>query len=188
MNNSSKTNTILLVILIIIALGIVFLQVSGKAIFSQKQSVIEETNQQQVPQNQVQNTGVTQPAVNQNPTQPKNNVANLDNSLVALDMSSEVAKTYRTKLTEALGQPANFNGHYVVITVGCGTGCDKYLVVDKNTGKAYQGPTNDYGITQLAMGGIQAAQPMFSLSSNIIKAIGIGIVSYEFNGKEFIKK
>ncbi len=64
MNNSSKTNTILLVILIVIALGILFFQVSRKTIFPQKQSGVEGTDQRQVAQNtkqnQVQNTEAIQ--------------------------------------------------------------------------------------------------------------------------------
>lgn len=59
MNNSSKTNTVLLVILIVIALGILFFQVSGKTIFPKKQKVVKETNQQlsqNTLQNQTQNT------------------------------------------------------------------------------------------------------------------------------------
>ncbi len=50
MNNSSKTNTVLLVILIVIALGIVFLQVSRKMLFSQRQNIPKETmNSEYVP-------------------------------------------------------------------------------------------------------------------------------------------
>lgn len=54
MNNSSKTNTILLVILIVIALGILFFQVSGKTIFPKKQSIIQETTSQENKQVEVQ--------------------------------------------------------------------------------------------------------------------------------------
>ncbi len=33
--------------------------------------------------------------------------------------------------------PANFNEHYVVVTVGCGTGCGKPYLFDKITGKLF---------------------------------------------------
>lgn len=50
MNNSAKTNTVLLIILIVIALGIVFLQVSRKMLFSQRQNIPKETmNSEYVP-------------------------------------------------------------------------------------------------------------------------------------------
>jgi cell division protein FtsL len=64
MNNQPKLNTILLVILIVIALGVVFLQVSGKTIFPKKQNV-EETTQQQVTQNPIQNNQVQNAEVDQ---------------------------------------------------------------------------------------------------------------------------
>ncbi len=178
MNNSSKTNTILLVILIIIALGIVFLQVSGKTIFPQKQNVVEEINEQKLPQNQVQNTEVNQPTVNQNTTQSNNNV-------VTLDTSSEAAKMYKTELTEALTKPANFNGHYVLIIVPVDAYL-KFLLVDKNTGRAFNGPLDSQG-KPVIFENTEVSKPPFSLNSNIVYIEPLN-ATYEFNGTNFIKK
>jgi hypothetical protein len=44
-------------------------------------------------------------------------------------------REYRTRLKEAAGQPANFAGHYVLTTWGCGTGCKRGAAVDLKSGK-----------------------------------------------------
>jgi len=45
------------------------------------------------------------------------------------------ARTYRTRLSEALRQGVNFAGHFVVAGWGCGTGCTNAAVIDTFTGK-----------------------------------------------------
>lgn len=89
--------------------------------------------------------GLTYFKVYQKPISTENGLSGLvtHNSSVTLDTSSELAQAYKTQLTEALSQPANFAGHYVVTTTTCGKSCTLYLVVDKNTGKVFEGPKDD---------------------------------------------
>jgi hypothetical protein len=104
---------------------------------------------------------------------------------VTLDLSTQFAQQYRTILNTALQTKADFNGHYVVASIGCGTGCFGYAVVDKSTGSVYRLPvSNDVG---------EAAPPAsigapYSLSGNTIKVFvdsGAKIATYSFNGSEF---
>ena len=69
-----------------------------------------------------------------------NNQQDLVSQKITLDMSSGFNQNYKTVLTQAFSEPADFNGHYVVASIGCGSGCFTYAVVDKNTGKVYQVP------------------------------------------------
>jgi hypothetical protein len=48
--------------------------------------------------------------------------------------SNPDAKLFRTAITEQVAEGANFAGHYVVSTWGCGTNCIGYAVVDVKTG------------------------------------------------------
>lgn len=48
--------------------------------------------------------------------------------------SNPDAKLFRTAITEQVAEGANFAGHYVVATWGCGTNCIGYAVVDVKTG------------------------------------------------------
>lgn len=47
------------------------------------------------------------------------------------------ARTYRTRLSEALGRGVNFAGRYVVAGWGCGTGCTNAAIIDTRTGKIF---------------------------------------------------
>ena len=46
------------------------------------------------------------------------------------------ARRFRTQLERALGRPANFAGHYVVVDWGCGSSCQAVGLVDVDTGVA----------------------------------------------------
>jgi hypothetical protein len=104
---------------------------------------------------------------------------------VSLDLSTDYTKTYKTIFTDALQKPADFNGHYVVARYGCGSGCVAYGIVDKETGKVYQGPFDD-------LGGNYQIPPNFdsnrySLNSNLFKVIGLTkIQTYKFENNKFI--
>src|ERR1700758_72588 len=47
-----------------------------------------------------------------------------------VDLSTSNAYDFRTRLREGARQKANFAGHYVVVTWGCGTNCNMGAVVD----------------------------------------------------------
>lgn len=56
--------------------------------------------------------------------------------LAPLDEKSHSdAGTYKAALREGLKQGVNFAGKYTVVTVGCGTNCQKHFVIDRETGK-----------------------------------------------------
>jgi len=52
-----------------------------------------------------------------------------------LQLHSDDARMFRTRLREALRSPVNFAGEYVVSTWGCGTSCMHGGVVSKKTGE-----------------------------------------------------
>ncbi|MBR1267539.1 hypothetical protein JQ629_08470 [Bradyrhizobium sp. AUGA SZCCT0222] len=52
-----------------------------------------------------------------------------------VDLKPPENREYRTRLREAASQPANFAGHYVLTTWGCGTGCVLGAAVDLKSGK-----------------------------------------------------
>lgn len=130
-----------------------------------------------------------QPQANQNSTIPPTTTntqtppVNNKSSTVTLDLSSSFASQYKAVLTEAFKKPANFNEHYVVAEVGCGTGCFTFVIIDKNTGKVYPAPIgNDIGQFTGDIG-----KP-YSLNSNQIKIIadnGSKIKTYAFTGSSF---
>lgn len=45
------------------------------------------------------------------------------------------AKTYYTRITEAVKRGVNFSGHHILIPIGCGTDCVLFAIVDVRTGK-----------------------------------------------------
>lgn len=47
------------------------------------------------------------------------------------------ARTFRTRLSEALGDGVNFAGHYIVAGWGCGTGCISGAIIDARNGNVY---------------------------------------------------
>lgn len=49
--------------------------------------------------------------------------------------SNPQARQYRTRLSEGLSQSPDFNGHYKVVSYGCGTGCQGNWVLDLETGR-----------------------------------------------------
>ena len=51
--------------------------------------------------------------------------------------SHPLARNYRTVLREAAGAKANFAGHYVIASWGCGNECVQSLLVDLNSGTVY---------------------------------------------------
>lgn len=101
---------------------------------------------------------------------------------VLLDLSTDMALTYRGILEEALEKEANFNKHYVVASWSCGNKCVSHAIVDKLTGKSYPAPTDT--IT----GSIPAPTFVpYTLSSNVYKSIeGDFIKTYEFKNGQFV--
>jgi len=59
----------------------------------------------------------------------------------APDVGSDTrSKRYRTQLTSWAREKANFAGHYILSTWGCGTGCTEIAIIDAMTGKVFHPP------------------------------------------------
>lgn len=57
------------------------------------------------------------------------------------------AQEYRSQLRRAVGRSANFSGHYVLLTWGCGSPCHEIALVDVLNGQVtiapFHGRTNE---------------------------------------------
>jgi len=104
---------------------------------------------------------------------------------VTLDLSSAYAQQYRGVLTAAFKQPANFDKHYVVASIGCGSGCFGYAVIDKDSGTVYQVPeVNDLG-SFVEKGSFGTAYNLQDNEIKVVTANGSTINTYVFNGSRF---
>jgi len=65
-------------------------------------------------------------------------------ALAKVDWSSSKALAGQWRIKESIegtvGKKADFAGHFVVATYGCGTGCQATVFVDVNDGKLYKAP------------------------------------------------
>ncbi len=59
-------------------------------------------------------------------------------------LATAQARHYRSAIRSEAGEPANFAGHFRVITWGCGTDCHGFAILDRQTGVAYTPPGIDY--------------------------------------------
>lgn len=57
------------------------------------------------------------------------------------------ARTYRTVLRDGFKEPADFAGHYVIVSHGCGSGCQRNWIIDKETGKIVTDFYSQLGVT-----------------------------------------
>lgn len=56
------------------------------------------------------------------------------------------ARLYITRITEGAKEPANFAGHYRLVTWGCGSSCQMSALVDQHTGRIYDVPETALGL------------------------------------------
>lgn len=56
------------------------------------------------------------------------------------------AREFRTMLTRGAAEGPNFAGHYTVVTWGCGTMCQEFMIVDARTGRVHDGRTTALGV------------------------------------------
>jgi hypothetical protein len=56
---------------------------------------------------------------------------------VSLDMTSDYAKKYKTIFTTAFKEKADFDTHFKLVSIGCGTSCGNLFALDKDNGKVY---------------------------------------------------
>ena len=57
------------------------------------------------------------------------------------------ARSYHTRLSEGLREPPDFDGHYKVVTFGCGTGCQINWVIDQANGRAVGEFETSFGVS-----------------------------------------
>jgi hypothetical protein len=73
--------------------------------------------------------------------QDQNNATGLN---VSLDMTNPDVKTYKTIFTAEFAKPVNFDKHFRVIDIGCGSSCMYLYALDKNNGKVYKISTEPF--------------------------------------------
>ena len=60
--------------------------------------------------------------------------------LKEIDFSShKSASKFKTRLSSAIGKPANFARKYVVVNFGCGSNCYSFVLIDTTNGKVHFG-------------------------------------------------
>jgi len=59
--------------------------------------------------------------------------------------SHRLAREFKSVITRAAQQGANFAGHYTFVSWGCGSPCMRSAIVDSKTGRVYQGPDATLG-------------------------------------------
>ena len=57
-----------------------------------------------------------------------------------IQLVTSAERAFRTRLTNAARQSANFAGHYRLVTWGCGSECISGAIVDLETGKVFSPP------------------------------------------------
>jgi hypothetical protein len=77
------------------------------------------------------------------------------------------ARTFRTRLTEALHGGVNFAGRYIVTGWGCGTGCTNAAVLDTRTGKIHW-PEEFYNLDATYGDGYSEKQIDFRKNSRLL--------------------
>ncbi|MFZ6747651.1 hypothetical protein [Undibacterium sp. Ren11W] len=97
------------------------------------------------------------------------------------------AKQYKTVITNAMQEPVNFAGHYRVVTLGCGTDCRGFAVVDKVSGVTYTLPGVEFVAGVM---GNEEARIQFKTDSRLFIITGSkndeneGKFHYLWSGKE----
>ena len=80
---------------------------------------------------------------------------------VDIDWSShKLAKTYKTRLREGLGEGADFNGHYKIVSHGCGSQCQGNWVVDVVTGRVLEQFYTSHGVMYRKDSSLLIADPL----------------------------
>jgi hypothetical protein len=106
--------------------------------------------------------------------------------------SHKEARKYRTVLSEEIQAGPNFAGHYTVVGIGCGSGCEIIAVVDAKNGKVYF----PKGLSQVYTAGWwhEPAGPEFRINSRLLIVYGTansedapyGISYFEWTGADFM--
>lgn len=109
------------------------------------------------------------------------------------DLSSHPkARMFRTELRKQVKYGLNFAGHYVVVRLGCGTGCAMIAVVDAKTGSVYFPET--VGTVQWSGWWHEPFGPEYRLDSRLFIVYGqvndneeapSGVSYYEWTGSDF---
>lgn len=63
----------------------------------------------------------------------------------AVKFETPEAKKYRSAIAKAAKKPPNFAGYCTLVEVGCGSGCVRFLVVDRKSGEVIDGGAEGYG-------------------------------------------
>ncbi|WP_276495701.1 hypothetical protein [Pontibacter litorisediminis] len=108
-------------------------------------------------------------------------------NLAPLDESSHNdARTYRTMLRKGLEEGVNFARKYTVVSIGCGTGCQQHLVVDRETGKVLDKVQSSMGASYSADSRLFIINPPDS-AVNYEACNSCTPEAYEFIGGKFRK-
>ncbi len=133
MNSPRLTNILLIIIGVLLAVAIfVFYQMWEDTHVKVYEPVSLNTPQNEESNQQQQVVPIT--------TTPTNNTQTSNSGQVQLDLSTEFARNFKTRLTTALNSPPNYGEHYVMVEIGCGSSCISYAAVDKKTGKVFSAP------------------------------------------------
>lgn len=88
-------------------------------------------------------------------------VAQSEEVLSAIDFSSHPdAEDFKTRLEYSLNEPANFAGHYILTSWGCGTMCQMLAVIDVHNGEVFFPLASSLGVCYRADSSLLITNPL----------------------------
>ena len=88
-----------------------------------------------------------------------------DNVLTAIDFSSHPdAEDFKTRLEYSLNTAANFAGHYIVTSWGCGTMCQMVAIIDVLNGEVFFPLTSSLGVCYQTNSALLITNPLDELT------------------------
>lgn len=186
--NNSFTNVLLAIIAIALVMIVIML-----AINKQRQPLSQGEQQSLYAPQQTSGLAQTQNSSQSTPQSSNaNTTQNPTYSLTSIQVNTQ--DPHVTSAIPPASQPADFNGHYIVTYIGCGTSCGYPALYDKNTGALYNFPKEmlngalaDGPMTDgIAWMGISVGSPIISLKKQNTNG-SVYIEQWKMVGTGFVK-
>ncbi len=126
MHTNSKVNTVLLALILIVLIVGGYVLLRNWDVTQNEMASLPSREYSSDVTSAAGQTG-SQPVSGESPQKP-----------AQLDMSNPYAQEYRTRFAAEFTQSANFDGHFRLVDIGCGSSCFTLYALDLATGKTYK--------------------------------------------------